>query len=169
MVSVRAWFGGDALAEDEKRRSIGLQRWGQAIAGCVMLSLIGSVGVAPHWLSAFNVLAGGNRSGFKRMFNDASDWGQDTYRVRDWINSHRGGEPIYVRSTFSGHEELRAVGTKSFKESYQMVDNLPRPCWFVVSKSDYAIDAGLEHQLDGLPVTEWIGGTHVVYFLERGE
>jgi hypothetical protein len=44
---------------------------------------------------------------------------------------------------------------------------MPRPSWLVVSKSDYAIDASLENQLDGLFVTEWIGGTHVVYFFDE--
>jgi hypothetical protein len=174
VVVVRAWFGGEpAMVEGSdgdgrQRKTVWSPRWGQAIALCAIVSLVGSVSVAPHWLSAFNAAAGGNRSGFKCMFNDASDWGQDSYRVRDWINAYAASGPIYVRSSFSGHAELRAVGTVAFEDARFSVEEMPRPSWLVVSKSDYAIDASLENQLEGLPVAEWIGGTHMVYFLQGG-
>ncbi len=139
---------------------------GRAILVGVVLSVAGSAWVAPHWLSAFNTLAGGNRTGFKCLFNDASDWGQDTYRVRDWIQSHQGSMPIYVNSNFSGSEELRAVGAE-FEDFLSDVEGLRRPCWLVVSKSDYVLNPSLEKRLDRLPVSQCIGGTHVVFELSR--
>ncbi len=129
------------------------------------LSVAGCISAAPNWLSAFNGLAGGNTSGFKRLFNDASDWGQDTYRVRDWINAHQDGTPIYVQSSISGIREIRAVGAEEFEDFGGIVEQLRKPCWLVVSKSDYVMHTPFEEQFDPLPVHQYLGGTHVVYRL----
>ncbi len=154
-----------ALTIIETFGRISLRAYGWSIVAGAAMTVVGSMSVAPHWLSAFNALAGGNHRGFKCLFNDASDWGQDSYRVRDWINAHQGPAPIYLRSQFSGHGEISAVGASQFEELQHSVDQLPRPCWLVVSKSDYAIDGRLEQQLDPLTITETIAGTHVAYYL----
>lgn len=116
---------------------------------------------APNWLATFNLAAGGNSSGYKRLFNDASDWGQDTYRVRDWCNEHTG-DAVYVHSSFSGRDELRAVGAR-FQPLPFDPDELTSPCLIVVSKSDLVITEWLSQMLDGLEPVDAIGGTHVVY------
>ena len=149
-------------------RLVSVKRLSDAVYLGVLLTLTGSLTVAPHWLSAFNWLAGGNRSGFTCLFNDASDWGQDTYRVRDWINLHQGSVPIYVRSTLSGYPELEAVGARDFVPLAEMVTNLPRPCWLLVSKTDYVVNPSLRQQLDPLPLTEAVAGTHRAYYLDSG-
>ena len=102
-----------------------------------LLTVCASVVVAPHWLSSFNWVAGGNRSGYRCLFNDASDWGQDTYRLQRWIEQHRIEAPVYVHSTISGHDELEAVGAQ-FESLPTSLDAVHRPCWIVLSKSNLA-------------------------------
>lgn len=94
-----------------------------------------------------------------------ADWGQDTYRVRDWSNAHAGDVPIYVRSSFCGEKEIRATGAADFYGPVYAIDDLPRPCWLVLSKSNLAIDAPLAEQLRPLEVAEYLAGSHLVYFL----
>ncbi len=126
-------------------------------------SLLCAMCNAPHWLSTFNLLAGGRTTGFKCLFNDASDWGQDSYLVREWCRKH-AGDRIYVCSLFSGHKELRAIGAE-FESLPENIDSLKRPCWIAVSKSDLVIRLWLQETLDEYKPADCIGGSHLVYYL----
>lgn len=162
-----ALFLSVAVASVRAMAAPGMLQW--VGGGCLIglgMTVIGSAMVAPHWLGAFNVLAGGNQTGYRCLFNDASDWGQDTYRVRDWIASHSQGEQVYVRSSFSGERELAAVGG-DFLSFNGSIDELVSPCWIVVSKSDLAMDPGLYEQFRTLPAQDYIGSSHIVYRWER--
>ncbi|MCA9131227.1 MAG: glycosyltransferase family 39 protein [Planctomycetales bacterium] len=140
------------------------KRAGRVVQIGFAASLIASCWVAPHWLSSFNWPAGGSRSGYKCLFNDASDWGQDTYRVRDWIVQHQGGIPIYVRSSYSGHAQLAAVGAE-FREFPNDWNDLERGCWIVVSKSNLVIDNRMARFLSSIPIHGQIADSHLVYFV----
>lgn len=159
-------MGGRVITSNERLLGVPLKRFGQAIVICIAFTLVGFFSAAPHWMSAFNSLAGGNQTGYMCLFNDASDWGQDTYRIRDWINAHQTTKPIFVQSSISGYSEIRAVGAMEFQElPGHQIAVLPRPCWVVVSRTDLAYHAGLAIELEDCPVKETIGGTHDVYRL----
>ena len=156
VVGWRAWQGEKALTFKK-----------YSIATCLCLSIAGCLAATPNWMSSFNLLAGGRESGFKCLFNDASDWGQDSYRVRDWINSHQGDLPIYVHSSSSGALQIRALGAMEFHEvMYGRVNEITEfPCWLLVSKTDWALNENLEESLTSTKSVGCLGGTHLVYRL----
>lgn len=137
--------------------------FGYAIGVGSTLTVFACCSVSPNWMSAFNSIAGGNSSGYRCLFNDASDWGQDTYRVAAWINRHQSVTPIFVQSSFGGLDELKAAGAGSFRGLGTSIRELPRPCWLVVSKSDYVINPLLQFELDVWQPIETVGGTHLVF------
>ncbi|MDP3947970.1 MAG: hypothetical protein Q8Q41_04770, partial [bacterium] len=59
----------------------------------------------PYYLSYFNQLGGGAEHGYRFVVDSNYDWGQDLYRLRDWVDSHNvqkiavdyfgGGSPRY--------------------------------------------------------------------------
>ncbi|MFK7735175.1 MAG: ArnT family glycosyltransferase [Pirellulaceae bacterium] len=151
-------------ARQGKYRSLG-----NAILFFTFLSFSGFLVSAPNWLSAFNLYSGGVRSGFKCLYNDASDWGQDSYLISAWIRDHQGTRPIYVQSHTSGHEELRALDSAEFLDFPGSVSRLEHPCWLVVSKSDYVSDPLLSSELDNLQVSQFLGGTHLIYCLDASQ
>lgn len=55
--------------------------------------------ISPYWLSYFNELAGGPAGGYRILTDSNVDWGQDMWALRDWVQQHKGVEPIY----FAGH------------------------------------------------------------------
>ncbi len=128
-------------------------------------SLLGCVVSGPHWLGAFNIFAGGNTTGYRCLFNDASDWGQDSYRVRDWCEDHASTK-IYIHSTFSGHRELQSVGA-GFEALPIDFTQLELPCWLVVSKSDLAMNSWLSRALEDYSPVDYVGSSHIVYRLPR--
>lgn len=147
-------------------RSLQLKGWpawpARACLAGLVLTILSSALVTPHWLSAFNWIAGGNSSGYRCLFNDASDWGQDTYRVASWIDKHKSQASVYVHSTISGHDELAAVGAQ-FEALPPSLESVRHPSWIVVSKSDLALSPDLADELAALPIDQFIGGTHIVY------
>jgi hypothetical protein len=59
----------------------------------------------PYYLSYFNQLGGGTQNGYLLAVDSNYDWGQDLYRLRDWVQEHHikkiaidyfgGGNPRY--------------------------------------------------------------------------
>lgn len=157
-----------ARAVSEKSRIIGLPKWlfGYSIVLGVVFSAISCMAVSPNWLSSFNWFGGGNKSGFRCLGIDASDWGQDTFLLRDWLNARKDSEHVYVRSSYSGREELIAVGAREFTW-FTSVSECHRPCWVVISKSDMVGSVELDAAFRELPVAEHLGGTHLIYYLRE--
>lgn len=140
-------------------------RYARIIFGVGMaLSLVEVSLATPHWLGQFNVIAGGKRNGYRCLFNDASDWGQDLYRLRSWISSHKN-ETVYVISSVGGIEQLKATGAE-FEDAISGLDSLKKPSWLIVSLSDYVIAQHLMNVLDKRVPDEMIGRTHFIYRFE---
>lgn len=69
----------------------------QVTARLLLVStILSSVVVSPFWLSYFNELAGGPKNGSRHLIDSNIDWGQDLYRLRNWLYENENKEPIFV-------------------------------------------------------------------------
>ena len=59
-----------------------------AVLVTILLVLIIDVRLHPHYLSNFNVLAGGPDNGHRVLIDSNIDWGQDLLRLKRWMDTH---------------------------------------------------------------------------------
>ncbi len=65
-------------------------------AGLFVCATVSSLLIAPHFMSYFNVLAGGPKNGHRYLLNTCIDWGQDALRLRKWIETHPEADGIHL-------------------------------------------------------------------------
>ncbi len=77
-------------------RSLELRQWKIAsVAGAALTwSVVSSLSVFPHSLSYFNELAGGPLGGHYHLGNSNTDWGQDLFYLKQWIDMHPEARPL---------------------------------------------------------------------------
>lgn len=94
-----------------------------------------SLAVFPHSLSYFNEVAGGAKNGRFHLVDNATDWGQDLFHLRRWINEHPEARPL--RFAYFGVVDPRHFGIEFL---------LPEPCCIESSdgpdESDCELEAG---------------------------
>ncbi len=56
-------------------------------SGVAMLVII-DLWIYPHYLSYFNLIAGGPANGYNVLVDSNVDWGQDLIRLKDWMTEH---------------------------------------------------------------------------------
>jgi len=56
--------------------------------------IIGTLAVAPHFLTFFNEIAGGARGGYRYLVDSNLDWGQNLWDLRQWMDDH-GEDHVY--------------------------------------------------------------------------
>lgn len=81
-----------ARAQQGRRRATPTRTLAR-IGGPLTLGLVGwllaaTLVVHPHYLSFFNVLAGGPANGYKILVDSNVDWGQDLLRLKHWMGEH---------------------------------------------------------------------------------
>ncbi|TWT52905.1 Dolichyl-phosphate-mannose-protein mannosyltransferase [Rubripirellula amarantea] len=131
--------------------------YGKLVWGGVGLTVLSCIAVAPHWLGFFNLPSGGSRYGYKHLFNDATDWGQDCYLVRQWLEDHPEIRPVNIISVngflYQTPESMRLPENVTISQQQER--------WTVVSKHDLVITRGAAYR-DHEPSFE-IGSSHFVY------
>ncbi len=65
-------------------------------AALILCSFLGTLGVYPHFMSYFNILAGGPKNGHRYLLNSCIDWGQDMLRLRKWIETRPEIEGLHL-------------------------------------------------------------------------
>lgn len=58
------------------------------IAGLLLWMLISIIFTAPYFLSYYNILGGGTFNGYKIATDSNYDWGQDMYRLKDFVEKN---------------------------------------------------------------------------------
>jgi hypothetical protein len=96
------------------------------MAALLAWSILSSLSVYPFSMSYFNELAGGPTRGHRYLVDASVDWGQDLFRLREWINAHPGAAPLSV--DFQSAVPLEQFGIKS----EQRTDPLG-PGWYAIS------------------------------------
>ncbi len=56
--------------------------------------IVGTLAVAPHFLTFFNEIAGGARGGYRYLVDSNLDWGQNLWDLRAWMAAH-GEQHVY--------------------------------------------------------------------------
>jgi hypothetical protein len=64
-----------------------LKKWRWAVAACVAIVLAESAAIYPDYLAFFNTAAGGPTQGPRYLLDSNIDWGQDTKRLRDYLQA----------------------------------------------------------------------------------
>jgi hypothetical protein len=137
----------------------------RAVAGLMAASLawsiMSSLAVYPLSMSYFNELAGGPAGGHRHLIDASIDWGQDLFRLKEWIDAHPEARPIYV--DFHGSVELENLGIKS--DPYPAS---PQPGWYAVSVHRLHVAEGNKHFLPLEPLDR-IGYSMNIYHLSEAE
>ncbi len=69
------------------------------LASCFLLLtwlIIGTLTVAPHFLTFFNEMAGGARGGYRYLVDSNLDWGQNLWDLRTWMDEHAEERVYYA-------------------------------------------------------------------------
>ena len=88
---------GVILARQISRMREMTRRWGVEFTSILLGILVMNTLLSyPHYLSFFNLIAGGRENGH-RVLNDSNlDWGQDLKRLRGSLDANPPAEPIYL-------------------------------------------------------------------------
>ncbi len=74
-------------------------------------AVVASTSIRPHYLAAFNALAGGPAKAYQLFVDSSLDWGQDLPALRGWLETHRRpGEKLnlgYFGSAWPPHYGVR--------------------------------------------------------------
>ena len=85
-VLISGLAGQDVQAWLQTRFKINAQRFVRiGVVVAVLLMLLVTVVIHPHYLSFFNVVAGGPGNGRNILLDSNIDWGQDLLRLREWM------------------------------------------------------------------------------------
>lgn len=121
---------------------------------------------APHWLASFNYFAGGTWSGYWHLFNDASDWGQDSYRVVEEVTEYSQSRHVQIFSSVIGEDVLRAIGLPDSVVYSDYPSHNQSGYYFVISKTDLVLDSRYAGVLCNADIVKDIGGSHFVFLLD---
>ncbi|MFO0907238.1 MAG: glycosyltransferase family 39 protein [Isosphaeraceae bacterium] len=120
------------LAVDSASTTTITRPWRKRGVALILLAgqLVSAVGVAPHYLSYFNFLAGGPYEGYRYLVDSSLDWGQDLPALRAAIEARGGGS---VALAYFGTASPRAYGLQA--RSWELVsDPEAEGCrWLAVS------------------------------------
>ncbi len=64
--------------------------------GALVWLLIGTLGVAPHYLAFFNEIAGGPENGYHALVDSNLDWGQNLWDLHAWMDAHAHDHVYYA-------------------------------------------------------------------------
>ncbi|TWT72314.1 glycosyltransferase family 39 protein [Crateriforma conspicua] len=130
---------------------------------------------APHWLASFNALAGGRLNGHRHLFNDATDWGQDLFRLATYSNECTDDYDVFVTSRVLSEDNLRAVGLSdsvyyaesavSFLSGWRpdgfKSSAMDRPSLLIFSKTEVGFDPVLLELIDQGQSVKDLWGSHL--------
>lgn len=64
--------------------------------GALIWLLIGTLGIAPHYLTFFNEIAGGPDNGYKSLVDSNLDWGQNIWDLKAWMEENDHDHVYYA-------------------------------------------------------------------------
>jgi hypothetical protein len=121
----------------------------KAVLVCLLAVHAGSAAFTyPHFLSYFNIAAGGAGGGRHFLVDSNLDWGQDLPKVKRWMDENRVEE---IHLAYFGTADPRAYGIR-YRKMYQFLDFRPEEGASFPKPGEYlAVSVTL---LQGLYVTE---------------
>lgn len=110
-------------------RSINLVSWtkekvGTIIFGILILWHISTAFISSfNYLSYFNEFAGGSRAGYQILTDSNLDWGQDIFRIKEYLTEHQVSEG-YILYPWNGDSALAYYGIYLKPLSWEKDENL---------------------------------------------
>ncbi len=115
--------------------------WPGFAVGALAWLAAATLWIYPHFLSFFNVLAGGPDSGWQALVDSNIDWGQDLARLKLWQDAHSGqrvwlsyfGEarPDYYGIAYDGLDSFPPRLMNPNARPFYPAD--PAPGWYAIS------------------------------------
>lgn len=145
------------------------RRWASRLVAVACTGFIAiSLWHGPHWLSYFNVGAGGPAGGHRYLCDSNVDWGQDLGLLNAWLDKHPEAAKD-LQLAYFGSYDPRALGIKYHLPSplfanaadRTQMDQLwmgPHPGWYVISKN-YVVG-------HSMPVPDGINSMQFKFFAE---
>lgn len=93
---------------------IDFKKWGWATVGFVILILwylSSALTSFPNYIAYFNEFAGGSRGGYKILTDSNLDWGQDVFRIKDYVEKNQIKD-YYLVYGWDGEQYLQKNGLK---------------------------------------------------------
>jgi len=117
----------------------------------------------PHSMSYFNELVGGPKNGPKHLLGSNVDWGQNSYFLQKWYNTHSEARPIKI--AYSSTESLDRLGIKDNQQPLKE----PEAGWFALGVNEiYASSKQYEYFKRFEPV-DMIGYSIYIYYVTTEE
>lgn len=117
---------------------------GMLASACGLLAIV-SISNAPHWLSFFNMAAGGPAGGHNILCDSNVDWGQDLIELKSWLAEHPEAEQDLHMAAFSSYDpvvlgidyDLPPKLNADFLDRSRSDQSSqgPRPGWYAISKN----------------------------------
>jgi hypothetical protein len=87
------------------------------VPGLVLIFIVCSLRVFPHYLAYFNVIAGGPGNGYRHLVDSSLDWGQDIEGLGDWLENNRGDADVYL--SYFGNGPPRYYGVETYAVPFE--------------------------------------------------
>lgn len=154
-------------------------KW-QRTAVLVLLgwSVVAGISSVPHSLSYYNELAGGISDGRYVLHGDATDWGQDGFRLGRWCQQHPERRPLSIATTgFLSDLKVYGVTADSIRmdgaqisaplETEIVGKPIEREGWHLVSILHLLHPESPYFPFRYREPVEWIGQTHAVFHVDH--
>jgi hypothetical protein len=137
--------------------------------------------VAPNWMAAFNLAAGGMTHGHRLLFNDATDWGQDLQRLADLASRQPANVRVVVLPLRHTAANLGDAGKaprvdvtrrlmEVIKSQQKATDGKARkPLRVICSKSEVSMDRELREFVASRRDVVDLWGSHLMFDVPVGK
>ena len=109
--------------------------------------------VAPHYLAYFNEIVGGPKNGWQHLVDSSLDWGQDLPGLKQWLDQHRDGQPVFLSYFGTGEPTYYHIDARRLP----FTNNFFTPAAYVkLEPGTYCIGATmLQHVYSTVPGAKW--------------
>ena len=151
-------LAGAAVVGWRSRRPV--LRWGTR--GMVGLFLLASLTIWPHYLSYFNLLAGGPSNGYRRLVDSSLDWGQDLPALKKVLEKRDARDTFnvtYLSYFGMGNPADYHIGAK-YLPGVPDRETLPP---YRLGGGLYCVSATMLQQVYSLPSNRWTKSMEKAY------
>jgi hypothetical protein len=130
------------------------------ITTCLLLWMVASsLYYFPHSMSYFNEVIGGTKNAPKHLLGSNIDWGQNSYFLQKWYQSHPEARPIKI--AYTGTESLERLGIKD----NQQPPKQPESGWFARGVNELYSNSKQYEWLKSFEPVDRIGYSIYIYHI----
>jgi len=119
-----------------------------------------SLSAFPHAMSYFNETIGGSKNGPKYLLGSNIDWGQNSYFLKTWYDTHPEARPI--RIAYTPTESFERLGIPDVA----IPSGDPEPGWYAIGANELYGPGDLYEAFRSLEPVDRIGTSIWIYHIE---